>query len=145
MQPTILTQTHYDAVRGLIAPDVTDTHISDEYLSQLPFAPTAEKTVRRRLELSGIDMDSLDAETVQDVRLAMMHACAAVLCLTAPQLLRQSGLQVSTEVQRVDWQAKREFHLAEVDSKIEEIKQQCLGETSKPDAVRRYVPFRAVG
>lgn len=144
MQTTILTQTHYDAVRGLIAPDVTDKHISDEYLSQLPFAPTAEKTVRRRLELSGVDIDSLDAGSIEDVLLAMMHACAAVLCLTAPQLLRQSGLQVSTEVQRVNWQEKRQFHLDEVDSKIETI-QQSLGETPKSDAVRRYVPFRAVG
>ena len=144
MPTTILTDTHYDAVRGLIAPDVMDAHISDEYLSQLPFAPTAEKTARRRLELAGVDIDTLDAETIQDVRLAMMHACAAVLCLTAPQLLRQSGLQVSTEVQRVNWQEKREFHLAEMDSKIEEVLQQ-LGETPKADAVKRYVPFRAVG
>lgn len=144
MQATILTQAHYDAVRGLIAPDVTAAHISDEYLSQLPFAPAAEKEVRRRVELSGVDIDSLDAETVEDVRLAMMHACAAVLCLTAPQLLRQSGLQVSTEVQRVDWQAKREFHLAEVGSKLEEI-QQRLRKTPRSDAVRPYIPFRAVG
>ena len=144
MPTTILTDTHYDAVRGLIAPDVTDAHISDEYLSQLPFAPTAEKTVRRRLELSGIDIDTLNADTLEDVRVAMMHACAAVLCLTAPQLLRQSGLQVSTEVQRVNWQEKREFHLAEVENKIEEVLQN-IGDTPKSDAVKRYVPFRAVG
>lgn len=144
MQATILTQSHYDAVRGLIAPDVTDAHISDSYLSQLPFAPTAEKTVRRRLEFAEVDIDTLDTDTLEDVRLAMMHACAAVLCLTAPQLLRQSALQVSTEVQRVDWQEKRQFHLAEVDSKIDEILQR-IENTPKPEAVRRYVPFRAVG
>ena len=144
MQTTILTDTHYDAVRGLIAPDITDTHISDVYLSQLPFAPTAEKSVRNRLATHNIDVDTLDADTLDDVRLAMMHACAAVLCLTAPQLLRQSGLQVSTEVQRVDWQEKREFHLAEVDRTIDRITD-TKDTTSESVSAKRYVPFRAVG
>ena len=43
MPATILTATHYDAVRGLIAPDVTAEHIPDAYLSQQPFAPDAER------------------------------------------------------------------------------------------------------
>ena len=43
MPATILTSQHYDAVRGLIAPDVTAEHISDDYLSQQPFAPDAER------------------------------------------------------------------------------------------------------
>ena len=34
---------HYNAVRGLIAPDVTAEHIPDDYLSQQPFAPDAER------------------------------------------------------------------------------------------------------
>ena len=49
MAATILTDSHYDGVRGLIAPDVTSEHISDAYLSQRPFAPEAERTVRKRL------------------------------------------------------------------------------------------------
>ena len=39
MPATILTADPYDAVRALIAPDVTDVHVSDAYLSQQPFAP----------------------------------------------------------------------------------------------------------
>lgn len=144
MQTTILTDTHYDAVRGLIAPDITDAHISDEYLSQLPFAPSAEKKVRTRLASENIDVDALNAEAIDDVRLAMMHSCAAVLCLTAPQLLRQSALQVSTEVQRVDWQAKQQFHLKEVDRTIDQIKEN-YGMTPQPALEKQYVPFRAVG
>ena len=144
MQTTILTDTHYDAVRGLIAPDITDAHISDAYLSQLPFAPTAEKAVRSRLASENIDVDTLDTDALDDVRLAMMHSCAAVLCLTAPQLLRQSALQVSTEVQRVNWKEKRQFHLAEVANTIARITEK-FGITSETVAGKPYVPFRAVG
>jgi len=120
MSATILTSNHYDAIRALIAPDVTEAHISNGYLSQLPFAPEAEKEIRRRLTAEGIDVDALTGDALDDARLAMMHECAAVLCLTAPQLIRQMGLQVSTEVQRIDWKEKREFHLSQADTKTTE-------------------------
>ena len=144
MTATILTSTHYDAVRALIAPDITDAHISDDYLSQLPFAPTAEKEISHQLASDGIDIDTLTGDTLEDARLAMMHTCAAVLCLTAPQLLRQSGLQVSTEVQRVDWKEKREFHLSEADRKLNDIKT-GFAETEIPRSRTRLNPFIAVG
>ena len=64
MPATILTSQHYDAVRGLIAPDVTAEHISDDYLSQQPFAPDAERQVRKRLSAEGIDVDALRGECV---------------------------------------------------------------------------------
>ena len=51
MATTVLTSEHYDGVRGLIAPDITAEHISDDYLSQRPFAPEAERKVRKRLTL----------------------------------------------------------------------------------------------
>ncbi|MYG00263.1 hypothetical protein F4212_14185 [Candidatus Poribacteria bacterium] len=144
MQNTVLTTTYYDAVRALIAPDITEAHISDAYLSQLPFAPAAEKQVRQKLVSEGIDIDTFSENTLEDMRLAMMHACAGVLCLTAPQLLRQSALQVSTEVQRVDWQAKREFHLSEVDRQINDIITR-LGDTRLVKGRTRLNPFRAIG
>ena len=122
MPTKVLTASHYDAIRALIAPDVTEAHISNGYLSQLPFAPEAEKEIRRRLAADGIDVDTLAGDALDDTILAMMHECAAVLCLTAPQLLRQMGLQVSTEVQRIDWKEKREFHLSQADSKANEVK-----------------------
>ena len=122
MPTKVLTATHYDAIRALIAPDVTEAHISNGYLSQLPFAPEAEKEIRRRLAVDGIDVDTLPKNAVENARLAMMHECAAVLCLTAPQLIRQTELQVSTEVQRIDWKEKREFHLSQADSKINDVK-----------------------
>lgn len=140
MQNTVLTTTYYDAVRALIAPDITAVHISDTYLSQLPFAPAAEKQVRQKLESAGIDIDTF----TEDARLAMIHACAGVLCLTAPQLLRQSALQVSTEVQRIDWQAKREFHLSEVDRQINDIIAR-VADTALPKRRTRLNPFRAIG
>lgn len=144
MQTTVLTPTHYDAVRALIAPDITEVHISDTYLSQLPFAPAAEKQVRQKLASAEIDIDTFTDDTLEDARLAMMHACAAVLCLTAPQLLRQSALQVSTEVQRIDWKAKREFHVSEMEKRIDDIIAR-LSDTTLPKGKTRLHPFRAIG
>ena len=141
---TVLTTTYYDAVRALIAPDITEVHISDAYLSQLPFAPAAEKQIRQKLESEGIDIGTFTEESLEDARLAMMHACAGVLCLTAPQLLRQSALQVSTEVQRIDWQTKREFHLSEVDRRINDIIAR-VGDKAPPKSRTRLNPFRAIG
>lgn len=144
MQTTVLTTTYYDAVRALIAPDITVLHISDAYLSQLPFAPAAEKQVCQKLASEGIDIDTYTDDTLEDARLAMMHACAAVLCLTAPQLIRQSALQVSTEVQRIDWKVKREFHLSEMDRLIDDIKTRFV-DTMLRKGRTRLNPFRAIG
>ena len=62
MPATILTAAHYDAVRALIAPDVTAAHISDAYLSQPPFAPEAEREVRKRLRAAKVDVAGLTGE-----------------------------------------------------------------------------------
>ena len=144
MPNIVLTTTHYDTVRALLAPDVTDAHISDAYLSQLPFAPAAEKHVQHRLASDKIDINTLTSDTLDNARLAMMHECAAVLCLTAPQLMRQSALQVSTEMQRIDWKEKREFHLSEADRKINDIKT-SMADTEIPKNRTRLHPFSAVG
>ena len=149
MRTKVLTNTYYDAIRALIAPDVTNVHIPNKYLSQLPFAPAAEKEVQRRLAAEGIDVEMLTGDALEDARLAMMHECAALLCLTAPQLIRQTELQVSTEVQRIDWKEKREFHLSEADNKLNDVKTnvETTG-TAQPriDTGRtRRNPFGAVG
>ena len=145
MAATVLIAQHYDGVRGLIAPDVTAEHISDDYLSQRPFAPEAERKVRKRLRAAGIDVDSLTGEALEDARLAMMHECAAVLCLTAPQQLRQTLIQVVTEVQNVDWQEKRAFHLAEADELVNDIVENVAEAGSASTKRKRRNPFGAVG
>ena len=145
MAATVLIAQYYDGVRGLIAPDVTAEHISDEYLSQRPFAPEAERKVRKRLAAAGVDVDSLTGESLEDARLAMMHECAAVLCLTAPQQLRQTLIQVQTENQQVDWQEKRAFHLAEADELVNDIVENAAEAGSASSKRRRGNPFGAVG
>lgn len=145
MAATVLTSQHYDGVRGLIAPDVTSKHISDEYLSQRPFAPEAERKIRKRLNAAGIDVDSLTGDSLDDARLAMMHECLAVLCLTAPQLLRQTLIQVVTEVQNIDWKDKRAFHLAEADELVNDIVENAAETGSASSKRRRGNPFGAVG
>ena len=145
MPTTILTTQHYDGMRGLIAPDVTAEHISDDYLSQRPFAPEAERKVRKRLNAAGIDVDSLTGDALEDARLAMMHECAAVLCLTAPQQLRQTLIQVVTEVQNVDWKEKRAFHLAEADELVNDIVENAAEAGSASSKRTRGNPFGAVG
>ena len=145
MPATILTDSHYDSVRGLIAPDVTVEHISDAYLSQRPFAPEAERKVRKRLNDAGIDVGTLTGESLEDARLAMMHECAAVLCLTAPQQLRQNLIQVTTEVQEIDWQEKRTFHLAEADELINDVIENAAEAGSASTRRKRGNPFGAVG
>ena len=93
MPATVLTSQHYDAVRGLIAPDVTAEHIPDDYLSQQPFAPDAEREVRKRLNAAGIDVDTLTGDDRDDALLGMMHQCVAELCLTAAQMIRPRNLK----------------------------------------------------
>ena len=144
MGVTVLTDAYYDAVRGLLAPDVTADHISDDYLSQPPFAPEAERKVRKRLRAAGLDVDALTGDALDAARLAMMHQCASVLCLTAPQLLRQSQLQVFTEVQSIDWKEKREFHQSQVDELVDDIVDAV--ESGVATTRRsRVLPFGAVG
>ena len=142
---TVLNSQHYDGVRGLIAPEVTVEHISDDYLSQRPFAPEAERKVRKRLNAAGIDVDSLTGESLEDARLAMMHECAAVLCLTAPQQLRQTLIQVVTENQQVDWQEKRTFHLAEANELVNDVVENAAEAGSASSKRTRGNPFGAVG
>lgn len=144
MAATILTVDHYDAVRALIAPDVTDVHISDAYLSQDPFVPDAEREVRKRLRAAKIDVDTLSGETLGMARLAMMHECASVLCLTAAQLLRQTQLQVITEVQSIDWKEKRQFHIFKVNGLIDDIVESVAEDTASQQQ-SRALPFGAVG
>ena len=144
MAATVLTTAYYDAVRGLISPDVTAEHISDAYLSQQPFAPEAEREVRKRLTAAGLDVAALVGEDLEVARLAMMHQCASELCLTAPQLLRQSQLLIVTEVQQVDWQDKRAFHNSKVDALVDDIVESVsVGVASSRRS--RGLPFGAVG
>ena len=145
MAATVLTSSHYDGVRGLIAPDITAEHISDDYLSQRPFAPEAERKVRKRLNAAGVDVDSLTGESLEDARLAMMHECAAVLCLTAPQQLRQTLIQVVTEVQNIDWKDKRMFHLGEADELVNDVVENAAVAGSASTKRTRGNPFGAVG
>ena len=145
MAATVLTTEHYDGVRGLIAPDVTAKHISDDYLSLPAFAPAAERTVRKRLNAAGIDVDSLTGESLEDARLAMMHECLAVLCLTAPQQLRQTLIQVVTEVQEIDWKEKQMFHLSKVDELVNDIIENAAKAGSASTKRKRANPFGAVG
>ena len=137
---------YYDSIRGLIAPDVTAKHISDAYLEQRPFTPESERKVRKRLAAAGIDVDTLTGDSLEDARLAAMHECAAVLCLTAPQQLRQTLIQVVTEVQNIDWKEKRAFHLAEADELITDILAAAAAPGSRGASRRkRRHPFGAVG
>ena len=146
MPATFLTSAHYNAVRGLIAPDVTATHISDDYLSQQPFAPDAEREVRKRLKSAGIDVEALTGDNRDDALLAMMHQCASELCLTSAQMVRQTQLEIVTEVQKIDWKEKRAFHQLKVSEKVSDI----VVNVATSDGVlkqgtRRQLPFGAVG
>ena len=145
MPTTVLTSEHYDGVRGLIAPDVTAIHIPDDYLSLPAFAPAAERAVRKRLSAAGIDVDTLTGESLGDARLAMMHECMAVLCLTAPQQLRQTLIQVVTEVQEIDWKDKQMFHLSKVDELVNDIIENAATPGSASTSRKRRNPFGAVG
>ena len=145
MAATVLIPQYYDGVRALIAPDVTAEHISDDYLSQSAFAPEAERKVRKRLTAAGIDVDALTGDALEQARLSMMHECAAVLCLTAPQLLRQTQIAVMTEVQQVDWKDKRMFHLSEADELANDVIENAAEAGSASSKRRRGNPFGAVG
>ena len=146
MPATILTSQHYDAVRGLIAPDVTEEHISDDYLSQDPFAPDAEREVRKRLRAENIDADTLTGEALAVARLAMIHYCVGELCVVAAQILQQDQIEIVTRVQEINWQEKRAFHLAKVTEKVSDvvIEVQQEGATAVSQTKRR-LPFGAVG
>lgn len=148
MVSTVLTPEHYDAVRALISPDVTAVHLSDDYLSQPPFAPEAERVIRQRLVAENISVERLSGDAHADALLAMMHQCAAALCVSVPQILRQTQLQISMEVQSLDWQEKRAVHLAQVEAKLSSIKQwvsRPVGGALSRGRARRLLPFLAVG
>ena len=146
MPATFLTSAHYNAVRGLIAPDVTEEHISDDYLSQQPFAPDAEREVRKRLSAENIDVDSLIGDDREVALLAMMNQCVADLSLTVPQVLRQTQIEVQTEVQSIDWKEKRSFHLTKVEEKIADIVESVAkSDGASKKGTRRKLPFGAVG
>ena len=145
MAATVLTSEHYDGVRALIAPDVTAEHISDAYLSQPGLAPEAERQVRKRLTAANIDVDTLTGENLEITRLAMMHECMAVLCLTAPQQLRQTLIQVQTENQQIDWKEKQAFHLAKADEITLDVIENTATPGSASSSRKRRNPFGAVG
>ena len=146
MPATILTSEHYDAVRGLIAPDVTAEHISDDYLSQQPFAPDAEREVRKRLRAENIDVDALTGEALDVARLAMMHQCASELCVVAAQILQQDQIEVVTRVQEIDWKEKRAFHLAKVTEKVSDVVTEVQASGSPVGSqTKRRLPFATVG
>ena len=141
------TKDDYNSVRGLIAPDVTEKDISDNFLAQQPFAPEAQRTVRKMLVTAKVitfEITELTGETLDEARLAMMHACAGTLCLTAPQQIRQSALEVQTQVQTVNWQEKQQFHLAKVDE-IVNLLIAKLTPANPPSTKTRRNPFGAVG
>ena len=145
MPATVLTSQHYDAVRGLIAPDVTAEHISDAYLSQQPFAPDAERQVRKRLSVANIDVDTLTGDDRDDALLAMMHYCVAELSLTVPQIVRTTQLEIATEVQGIDWKEKRMFHLSKVEEKVADVVESAATADAASTKGTRRVPFAAVG
>ena len=146
MPATVLTSQHYDAVRGLIAPDVTSDHISDAYLSQQPFAPDAEREVRKRLSAEGIDVDSLTGDDREVALLAMMNQCVADLSLTVPQIVRTTQIEILTEVQSIDWKEKRAFHLSKVEEKVVDIVESVAkSDGASKKGARRRLPFGAVG
>lgn len=146
MPATVLTSQYYDAVRGLIAPDVTAEHISDDYLSQQPFAPDAEREIRKRLRAESVDVDTLTGEPLEVARLAMIHQCVGELCVVAAQILQQDQIEVVTRVQEINWKEKRAFHLAKVAEKVADVvtEVQASGGASKK-GTRRKLPFGAVG
>lgn len=148
MPATILTSQHYDAVRGLIAPDVTEDHISDDYLSQQPFAPDAEREVRKRLRAENIDADTLTGEALEVARLAMIHQCASELCVVAAQILQSDQIEIGTRVQEIDWKEKRAFHQAKVTEKVSdvvtEVQASDKGSGFQTPPTRR-LPFGAAG
>ena len=145
MPATILTSEHYDAVRGLIAPDVTSDHISDAYLSQDPFAPDAEREVRKRLRAEGIDVDTLTGEALEVARLGMMHQCASELCVVAAQILQSDQIEIGTRVQEINWKEKRAFHQAKVVEKVADVGTEVQASETVDSQTTRRLPFGAVG
>ena len=75
----------------------------------------------------------------------MMHECVAVLCLTAPQQLRQTLIQVVTENQQIDWKEKRAFHLSEADELMNDVIENAAVAGSASTKRKRRNPFGAVG
>ena len=147
MPATILTSQHYDAVRGLIAPDVTAEHISDDYLSQDPFAPDAERTVRKRLSgRRALMWTALTGRCAEDALDRNDASMCSELCVVAAQILQQDQIEIVTRVQEINWKEKRAFHLAKVTEKVSDVVESVVesGGASKTET-RRKLPFAAVG
>ena len=134
-------------MRGLIAPDVTAEHIPDDYLSQQPFAPDAERRgTQTSLNAAGIDVDSLTGDDREVALLAMMNQCVAELSLTVPQIVRTTQIEILTEVQSIDWKEKRAFHLSKVEEKIADVVESvATSDGASKKGTRRKLPFGAVG
>ena len=145
MPATILIPQHYNAVRGLIAPDVTAEHISDDYLSQDPFAPDAEREVRKRLRAESVDVDSLSGEALDVARLAMIHQCVSELCVVAAQILQQDQIEIVTRVQEINWKEKRAFHVARVTEKVADVVAEVQESEAVVSQTKRKLPFGSVG
>ena len=154
MAATILTADHYDAVRALIAPNITSAHISDAYLGQLPIVPEAERNIRKRLARQGIVLnadgtrnektgDAISEDVQEDILLAMIHECMVVLSIVIPQQTREDMLEIVTEVQKIDWKAKQAFHIGEVDEKLSNIVDTLTPATSSVQG--RSLPMGPVG
>ena len=145
MPATILMSQHYNAVRGLLSPDVTSDHISDDYLSQDPFAPDAEREVRKRLRAESVDVDSLTGEALDVARLAMIHQCVSELCVVAAQILQQDQIEIVTRVQEINWKEKRSFHLAKVSEKVADVVMEHQDGSPAVSQTKRKLPFGSVG
>lgn len=154
MSATILIAEHYDAVRALISPDVTSVHISDAFLGQITITPDAERNIRKRLAAEGIVLSSNGTQNTKtgtaipegvqtDILLAMIHECMSNLSLVIPQMMRQEQLVVTTEVQKIDWEAKQAFHIGKVDEKLVDIVDALTPES--PSIHGRSLPMGAVG
>ena len=144
METTILIVDHYDGIRALIAPKIFDNQISDDYLSQQPFAPEAERKVRKRMTDADVDVGELSTDTIKLLRSAMMHECAALLCLTVPQTLQQGAEDLSISVQSIDWKEKRMFHLSQVEEICNDVIEVATTGTAANTRTRAN-PFSAVG
>lgn len=154
MAATILIAQHYPAIRALIGPDVTEAHVSDAFLGQITIAPEAEQNIRKRLSAEGIQLSADGTqnektgtaipEGVQtDILLAMIHECMSELSIVIPQMMRQEQLVVTTEVQKIDWQAKRAYHIGKVDEKLSDIVAALKPESSSVQG--RSLPMGPVG
>ena len=96
----------------------------------------------RRLKAAGIDVATLTGESLEDAEVAAMHECVAILCITMPQILRQTEIEVDVSVQEIDWEKSRAFHLGESGEKIAQI---IADNKPQKQLTGRKLPMGAVG